>query len=178
MACISCRIPEAVRRCCLSLCLTENEKAVLYKVDGFFDLVNVDTECQSQVCPCCFEERIREAEMLALNAVLEKTWWGTDDFLSAVKGMFTSQTATRVDGWELVDGMVTELKAIKASGQELTKWQVNNAVMLAVSKYSTTAMAQMKKVIMEEYKELGVAIPNEVQVEIAPGGPSSAEMER
>eukprot|EP00316_Scyphosphaera_apsteinii_P021664 CAMPEP_0119324180 /NCGR_PEP_ID=MMETSP1333-20130426/62524_1 /TAXON_ID=418940 /ORGANISM="Scyphosphaera apsteinii, Strain RCC1455" /LENGTH=177 /DNA_ID=CAMNT_0007331811 /DNA_START=99 /DNA_END=632 /DNA_ORIENTATION=+ len=177
MACVGCRVPEYVRRCCLHLCLSETEKALLYKVDGFFALVNVDTECHAILFPCCFEERIREAEMLALNAVLEKTWWGTDDFLSALRGMFTSQTATRVDGWELVDAMVEELKAVKASGRELTKWEVNEAMLSAVSKYTTSAMDQMKVVIMKEYEDLGVAVPDEVKVQLA-GGPESAYMQR
>lgn len=168
-------LPENCRRACLSCLLTEQESAVLRRVDGFFELLNIDSEPLAKCLPCCFEDRITAAEMTALRAVLEKTWWSADDFTSVISSLFSSGQASRPDGWELVKVMVEELRAVKQEGTELTRWQVNNAMMTAVSRYATSAMDQMKAVILKEYEALGVSVH---AIKVQQGAPENADMTR
>ena len=205
----SCHVPERVRRCCLSCCLTNDEMMLIRATDPFFEVLNVDTECQAQCCPCLFEERITKIEMAVLRAVTKKPMWGGavealgQSLTSALPGLFggllggaAGGLATQVlggltgggsgsggggggssniQGLELTKRIVEELnKAAPGDDEELTKKQVREAVMAAVSSYSTGALRVVVDVIKEEYKAVGIA-----NVEVRTGGaPANDEIAR
>ena len=86
------------RKCCLAFCLTQQERSIIFRADEFFHMINIDKDC-------CRQEHLSQAEMAALTAVLQKTLWGADDFVSALSSL-VSDTASRADGWDLVKRIV------------------------------------------------------------------------
>jgi len=200
-------VPERVRRCYLSCCLTKDEMQLVTSTDAFFDVLNVDTECTARCCPCLFEERITKTEMAVLRAVTKKPMWGeslggiSSALTAALPGIFggllggaagglatqvlggitggggnnSQQSSGNVQGLELTKLIVEELnKAAPGDGDELTKKQVREAVMAAVSTYSTGALQVVIDLIKEEYRTVGIA-----NVEVRTGGaPANDEMAR
>jgi hypothetical protein len=163
--------------------LTDEEHKLLFgSTEKLFDMLNVDTEIVTTVCPCLFEERLRTSEVAVLRALLQKPMWGEaaaglgTAITSLLPNLFgssaTQGSSTR--GLELTKLMVEELKRTAGEGSEieLTRIQVNDAVMAAVGKYSKDALEVMIELIKREYATVGV------DVTVQPGAPDNAVMRR
>ena len=173
---------------------------LIKSTDPFFDVLNVDKDCQAQCCPCLFEDRITKTEMAVLRAVTKKPMWGeavgaigsaltsalpgilggpfggmAAQVLGGISGGSNQQQSSGLQGLELTKRIVEELvKAAPGDDDELTKKQVRKAVMAAVSSYSTGALQVVVDLIKEEYKTVGLA-----NVEVRTGGaPANDEIVR
>ena len=164
---------------------------IITGTDPVFDLLNVDKECHAQCLPCIFEDRITASEVAVLRAVMQKPMWeeAASGLASAISAALPSvfggllggggsstnpPPSTKLQGYELTKMIVEEIKKAQRHEDELTKKEVRDAVMAAVSAYSTGALQVMLDLIQEEYKTVGIA-----NVEVRTGGaPENEEIVR
>ena len=183
MALRSCQCGDECRKPFLRCLLKDDEFALLYgSTDKIFGMLNVDKECITTVCPCVFEERLRQSEVAVLRAVMQKPMWteaaaGLGSAISSLlPNLFgvSAPQSNKLQGLELTKMMVQEIRRAAGEGDdiELTRHEVKDAVTSAVSRYAADAVDVMIEIIRREYATVGV------DVTINAGAPDNSTMER